>query len=582
MERCRDHVNGSQFGCAKCLGLRNPEVSRNRDDANSGDTGCATEERSRNPENCLFPIEPSPFYASVAQLREDPMCAAGESSNNACPGARIRACAYAQPGMEDLPGLLGIPALREHQREAIEAAAAGQDVLAICPTGSGKTAAFLGAGLLRGGLTLIVSPLRSLIADQHRRLTALGLPVRIWNSDVKDAYKDECVDLLNGGWSGFFYTTPESLKGRELATALKDRVNLAVIDEAHCCLRERGFRVQYGWLGGTLDKIGPAVRFACTATLPGADQDALVRTLHLRNPAVIVLPVARENLSIHIVERYPSALAHILNRHRGEAGIIFAATVATACNLHARLVGHGRNVGLYHGRLAVKDKKAAQSAFMAGDIPVMVATDAFLLGIDKADIRFIVHYDYPKSVEDWAQGFGRAGRDGLPAHVYGCFRSAPEGRASRMFLLQSSYPAVEKIRSVWEYLTSAPWHDASQADIVVGALGNDGKYAASAVFGALKRHGLVADQPNPEDKRRRLYRANGDFGAADWDSYSGEAKQTFRRFETLCRLVQMPESAIPTEIDKYFEGEHERQRVALSAHGDWPASWDMEGTDDHA
>lgn len=544
----------------------------------------ATRNPSRYTENGTFPIEERPFYPSVTCSADSSIAARVETLEDVNSNAPIRACARAlqPPTMEDLPGLLGIPALRDHQARAIEAATAGRDILVICPTGSGKTAAFLGAGLIRGGLTLVVSPLRSLIADQHRRLTALGLPVRIWNSDVKDAYKNESIDLLNAGWHGFFYTTPESLKGRELATALKDRVDLAVIDEAHCCLRERGFRIQYGWLGATLDKIGPAVRFACTATLPAADQAALLRTLHLQDPAVIVLPVARENLEIHITERHPAALVHILNRHRGEAGILFAATVATARNLHARLAGHGRNVGLYHGRLPVKDKKAAQSAFMSADVPVMVATDAFLLGIDKADIRFIVHYDYPKSVEDWTQGFGRAGRDGLPAHVYGCFHAAAEGRSSRRFLLGSSYPPISQIRRLWEHLTSAPWHDHSQADLAVAALGPDGRYAASSLFSALKRHNLVAESPHPEDKRRRLYQAHGNFDAADWGAYLAEAAQTFRRFDALCELVKLPDQQIPAAIDAYFEAERQHAQMPLSIHGDYPASWDTEGTQNDA
>lgn len=524
--------------------------------------GCATGEPMRNREIVDFPKEMGTFPAPVTGYANF-TCARAHAH------ARVRTCARVharetkcvtdeKPSLdfEALAKALRVPSIRDHQRRAIEAASRGQDVLAICPTGSGKTASFLGAGLVRRGLVLVISPLRSLIADQYRRLTDLGLPVRVWNSDIPDADKTESIDLLNAGWSGFFYTTPESLKGRELATALKGRVDLAVIDEAHCCLRERGFRIHYAWLGATLDRIGPAVRFACTATLPAHDRAALVRSLRLHEPHLIVLPVARENLRIHVVQRDPAVLTWIIDEHPRQSGIIFAATIRTAEKLYCQLRDRGRNVGLYHGQLAARKKKEYQNSFMSGQVPVMVATDAFLLGIDKSDIRFVAHYDPPKSIEDWTQGFGRAGRDDLPADVYGCFYGDTQGWDSREFLLKASYPPVEEIGRLWRYLVCAPWHDRTQADLAVAACGPKAKHAAGSMFNVLRRHHLVEELPHPEDRRRKLYRACGDFDGVDWSRYWEEATDAFRRFEMLCSLARLPEEEIPHRIDQYFAVEN--------------------------
>lgn len=454
-----------------------------------------------------------------------------------------------------LPEALSIPALREQQVQAIDAAAAGRDVLAVMPTGSGKSAIFMGVGLVRGGITLVVSPLRSLIADQARRCASLGLPCRIWNSDVADADKDETVLQICTGWEGFVYTTPESLAGRELSLALSTRVNTVAIDEAHCCLRERGFRVHYGWLGRTLEKIGCSVRVACTATLPAGDRSALVQTLHLDEPKIITMPVSRGNLQIHITPRSPWHLNEILARHKDECGIIFAATVKTAQKTHAMLKAQGRNVGLYHGRdMTPKDKAASQAAFMSGGVPVMVCTDAFLLGIDKPDIRFIIHLDPPKSIEDWCQGFGRAGRDGQPAHVYGCFAGNPEGWSSREFLNKASFPPVMAMAHVWDFLRAAPFRAMSAKEIGARVLGPVGMYQGGAIMTSLHRFGLCDAAVDPADGRRRIYSARGDFEETDFSGYLEEMEQAQSRFDALRRLVQRPEDEIPGAIDQYFQG----------------------------
>ena len=465
-----------------------------------------------------------------------------------------------QPATAELsPGLaarLGVQELREHQIEAINAATTDHDVLLVSPTGSGKSLAFWGAGLCLGGLTLVVSPLRSLIADQARRLKELGLPCMFWNSDVKDKVKVEILHQLNQGWpnegGGFFYTTPESLKGKDLSSHLAGQVRLAVIDEADCVIADRGFRAQYAFLGNTLRRLGVRQRFACTATLPQVDRRFLASSLKLQHPIEITLPVSRSNLEIEIVDRSEYMLSDIINRHPNQTGLIFTATVRCAQKLHELFAKAGHSVALYHGRLPAKEKTKQQDAFMQGKSLIGIATDAFIRGLDKPDIRFVVHYDHPASIEHWLQGFGRAGRDGLPAHVYGCFKGSTEGRQSREFLIKSAFPSVDDLHAVHTYLAEAPFRDQTASAIGETVLGQRGKFAGSACISTLTRFKLADAIVNPEDRRKRFYSAKGDFDQADWGMYMAEKKRSLDRFETLCEIENTPKTEIPGAVDRYF------------------------------
>ena len=258
-------------------------------------------------------------------------------------------------------------------------------------------------------------------------------------------------------------------------------------------------------------------------------------------------------MAIKIIERDPSVLASIMNQHRGQAGVVFCATVRTADKLHAEMRSQGRAVTLYHGRLKPKEKIASQRAFMSGECPVAVVTDAFLLGIDKADVRFTVHYDYPKSIDDWVQGFGRAGRDGLPSGVFGCFEGSTQGKDTRRFLIGATYPLVDELERVWEYLIAAPFRAETQSEIGEKALGGGGKYKGPAALAALQRHNLAAADKHPKDGRKRVYRGCGDFASTDWSRYVRERADAFARFDQLCDLVALPDAEIPAAIDEYFE-----------------------------
>ncbi|MCC7313315.1 MAG: ATP-dependent DNA helicase RecQ [Planctomycetes bacterium] len=430
-----------------------------------------------------------------------------------------------------------------------------RDTLVLASTATGKTLVYAASGVLLGGIILVVEPLNSLIRDQVRRFKEWELPVLAWNGDVSKPEKAEIRTQIRAGRWGFFFTTPESLSAKSLRDLLQGKVKLAVIDEAHTALRDRGFRAQYGRLGFMLDYLEPQVRLVCTATCPSPDRQELIRVLGLRQPSIVTASTMRKNIGIRIVERSHGALARILNSHAGTSGLIFVSTIRTATALCSALRVAGRNAGIFHGQLPPAQKISIQDAFMANKLPIVVATDAFLLGIDKADIRFCVHYDPPKSVEDWVQGVGRCGRDGKESHAYGCFGvGAAEGFDARRYLIRSSFPAVEDLRKVWEWIrnSSEGYCDYPPAKIAKIVLGERAKHSAQPIISILQQNVLIEVTPLQNGQLRHA--AFGDFGDFPLDRYEAEKVDAFARLTKLREVCSLPDAEIPGAIDKYFEG----------------------------
>ncbi len=459
-----------------------------------------------------------------------------------------------------LPGIFGVPSLRDHQIQAIRAGVAGRNVFNISPTGSGKMLSIVGTGLILGGITLIIIPLISLAQDFMRRLREHGIPARYWNSQQTNAYREDTIRMVGEGRTGIFITTPESLRTHTLTDLLIGRVNFAAVDEVHCVEKDKGFRTSFSWLGTSLDKIRCGNRAGFTATLTREDRSRVMDSLHMRNPFVIIRPVARCNLVIHKTYRNPYHLIRILDRHQGESGIIFCATRRATNQLHSQLASSGHNVGAYHGGMKKADREQSQREFMADAKRVIICTDAFLLGIDHPHIRFVVHWDLSASIEAWAQGFGRAGRDGGQAHVYGCFMAARDGIDSRKWLLESGYPSLADMRKVWDYLLERPYTDKTAAKIGEIVLGASSPIIGAAIINSLKRreHNLVKADVDPDDKRKRRYRAIGNFDDVDFDPFFEEHLEILLRFKQLVALGDLPDERIASAIDSYFgdDGQH--------------------------
>jgi ATP-dependent DNA helicase RecQ len=334
---------------------------------------------------------------------------------------------------------LGYDALRPGQRDAIQAALAGRDVLAVMPTGAGKSAIYQIAAHLLPGPAIVVSPLIALQHDQVAALESgpLGDAVAV-NSTSSPSRRRNALEDVERGDVDFVFLAPEQLANRETLAQLRaTRPALFVVDEAHCISHwGPDFRPWYLQLGIAADALGRPPILALTATASPRVRADIVDRLGMRRPLVIVHAFDRPNIRLEVVHA-TDAIAKknaLVERVRlaDTPGIVYAATRATVLELTAALAARGVSAVAYHGGLTAKTREAAQRDFMEGRIPVIVATNAFGLGIDKPDVRFVFHHNAPESLDAYYQEIGRAGRDGEPASAV-LFFAPDDLRLQRFF-----------------------------------------------------------------------------------------------------------------------------------------------------
>lgn len=322
-----------------------------------------------------------------------------------------------------LPGLLkqyfGYEAFRPLQREIMEATLVGRDVVAILPTGAGKSLCFQLPALAREGVTLVVSPLIALMKDQVDALTASGVPATLLNSSVQGAEAQRRREGLLRGEYKLLYAAPERIMTESFLRDMQEwNVTAIAVDEAHC-ISEWGhdFRPEYRQLA-QLRKHLPDVAFlALTATATEQVRKDIVKQLHLREPEVFLASFNRPNLSYTILPK-DKATRQVYEFIRGrpnEAGIVYVQSRKSAESIAAALSAEGIGAVAYHAGLQPEERAANQEAFLRDEARVVCATIAFGMGINKPDVRFVIHADLPKNIEGYYQETGRAGRDGLPA-----------------------------------------------------------------------------------------------------------------------------------------------------------------------
>ncbi len=352
----------------------------------------------------------------------------------------------------------GLASFRPGQREVISAVIEKQDCLCIMPTGGGKSLCYQLPAVMREGLTLVVSPLIALMKDQVDALQALGIAATFINSSLTQAEQRERMEEMAAGRLDLVYIAPERLRHQLFLEKVRAaNVHLLAVDEAHC-ISEWGhdFRPDYARLGRFRERLGWPQTIALTATATPKVRDDVSKQLQLRQPKIFITGFARANLRFEVQEpqgdlgKY-EALRVFLEETPG-AGIIYAATRKRCEELVETLreIQKDRKVGLYHAGLPPDDRRRIQDDFMEDRLPLIVATNAFGMGIDKPDLRFVVHFNMPGSLEAYYQEAGRAGRDGLPSRCLLLFSQAD--RYVQEFFIDNKYPPREAVKKVYDFL----------------------------------------------------------------------------------------------------------------------------------
>ncbi|MGO8673028.1 MAG: RecQ family ATP-dependent DNA helicase [Capsulimonadaceae bacterium] len=458
------------------------------------------------------------------------------------------------PNLEtDLAGLFGHRAFRDGQREVVESVLSGRDTLAVMPTGGGKSVTYQLPAMLMPGLTLILSPLIALMKDQADNLpAAVAAQTTFINSSLEPDEVARRLRMVRSGRIKLVYAAPERLRQPPFLHTLRQvGVSMVVVDEAHCISQwGHDFRPDYRAVGRAVEALAPRVALAVTATATPRVRDDIERQLG-RRLARLVRPTFRENLRLacrHLTgdEDKQAELLQIFREGTG-AGLVYCGSRARCEQVAEHLQRNGIPAGYYHAGLPAEERVAAQDRFMSGEVRVLAATVAFGMGIDKPDIRTLVHYHPSRTLENYYQEAGRAGRDGARSQCTLLFARSDAASARRM--MQGNEVTYETLKAVYHAIRSRSAMPLSGASGRYARLGWDdlcqhvpgGEGAVRMALPLLEELEVVRryadiprvfhlqgprdpDAPAPDDATRILAEAadqGGAWGPAELSAYSG-------------------------------------------------------------
>jgi ATP-dependent DNA helicase RecQ len=435
----------------------------------------------------------------------------------------------------------GYPDFRGGQRDAVTAALQRRDVLVLMPTGGGKSLCYQVPALTLPGLTVVVSPLISLMKDQVDALLRAGAPAALLNSTLPRDEAERTLGAARAGELKLLYVAPERFDAASFREQLPHLgVALLAVDEAHCVSQwGHDFRPSYLRLGAVREELGVPVT-ALTATATPAVRDDIMRQLRLRDPVTVVRGFDRPNLrwAVHGVAERRDKDAVLLRMVRGQregVSIVYAPTRKAVDTLTDLMRRAGISATSYHAGMPAKERERVQNAFMAGAIPVVTATCAFGMGIDKPDVRLVLHYTMSGSLEAYYQEAGRASRDGAP----GCcvLLYAPGDRQVHDFMVDQTHPSRELVEDVVRLLAAETVLRPQDAAAIVARGLAIAPRQADAVLRTLTRQRVLQD--------------NGDGslslgGTVDWDD------ALLRRRHELARLDAMDAYARTRECRRGF------------------------------
>ena len=392
----------------------------------------------------------------------------------------------------------------------------GRDSLVIMPTGGGKSLCYQLPAMVMEGVTVVVSPLIALMKDQVDALLNRGIPATLINSSISQGEQMERINGLRQGFYKLVYVAPERFRSRAFINALRTvEIALFAIDEAHC-LSQWGhdFRPDYLRLHEALEPLGRPQVVALTATATEDVRNDILKHLDLRDPFVSVSGFSRPNLSLNVTQaarhedKY-DRIRRIISAHK--TGIVYCATRKRVEEVIGLLEDWRINAIAYHGGMDEKEREKAQNRFISKEKDVAVATNAFGMGIDRSDVRFVIHFDVPGSIEAYYQEAGRAGRDGEPGFCELLFNFADT--KTQEFFIDGSNPSFETIRDVYQSLLNdadSQYQVESSIDDIASSAGLKNDMCVSSALGHLSRAGYIEryDIPGKRIRGTRLLQPN--------------------------------------------------------------------------